>query len=305
MYVLALGTFLMGTTEFVVVGLLPEIADDLQVGVARTGLLITVFAVGMIVGAPLMAMLTLRLPTRLTLMLALGVFAIGHVVVAVGSGFTLLLAARFVTAIATGAFWAVANVAATRAVGPAASARALGLVGAGAMLANVVGVPLGAFAGQLMGWRGPFWALAALAAAAIVLIARAVPHDGPARQTVSVRSEMTTLRSSRLWLVLAACATTTGGVLAAYSYIAPLLTDRTGLAAGLVPMVLVGFGLGALAGLSSEAAWATAAPTRSPSSPPQAPPSCCRRSSCWPVLPPPRSSWSPCSASSASAPTRS
>ncbi|WP_406162800.1 MFS transporter [Streptomyces sp. NBC_01005] len=247
-HVLALGTFLMGTTEFVVAGLLPEIADDLQVGVARTGLLITVFAVGMIVGAPLMAMLTLRLPTRLTLMLALGVFAIGHVVVAVGSGFTLLLAARFVTAIATGAFWAVANVAATRAADPAASARALGLVGAGAMLANVVGVPLGAFAGQLMGWRGPFWALAALAAAAIVLIARAVPHDGPARQTVSVRSEMTTLRSSRLWLVLAACATTTGGVLAAYSYIAPLLTDRTGLAAGLVPMVLVGFGLGALAG---------------------------------------------------------
>lgn len=87
-YVLALGTFLMGTTEFVVAGLLPEIAGDLQVSVAQTGLLITVFAIGMIVGAPLMAMLTLRLPTRLTLMLALGVFAAGHVAVAVGSSFT-------------------------------------------------------------------------------------------------------------------------------------------------------------------------------------------------------------------------
>ncbi|WTQ95722.1 MFS transporter [Streptomyces sp. NBC_00117] len=245
---LALGTFLMGTTEFVVAGLLPEIAGDLQVSVAQTGLLITVFAIGMIVGAPLMAMLTLRLPTRLTLMLALGVFAAGHVAVAVGSSFTLLLAARFVTAIATGAFWAVANVAATRAAGPAASARALGLVGAGAMLANVVGVPLGAFAGQLMGWRGPFWALAALAAAAVPLIARAVPHDGPAQHTGSVRSELTALPSGRLWLVLAACATTTGGVLAAYSYITPLLTDRAGLAASLVPLVLVGFGLGALVG---------------------------------------------------------
>ncbi|MEU6885559.1 MFS transporter [Streptomyces viridosporus] len=247
-YVLALGTFLMGTTEFIVAGLLPEIAGDLQVSVAQTGLLITVFAIGMIVGAPLMAMLTLRLPTRLTLMLALGVFAAGHVAVAVGSSFTLLLAARFLTAIATGAFWAVANVAATRAAGPAASARALGLVGAGAMLANVVGVPLGAFAGQLMGWRGPFWALAALAAAAVPLIARTVPHEGPVQHTGSVRSELTALRSGRLWLVLAACATTTGGVLAAYSYIAPLLTDRTGLAAGLVPLVLVGFGLGALVG---------------------------------------------------------
>jgi predicted MFS family arabinose efflux permease len=247
-HVLALGTFLMGTTEFVVAGLLPEIGGDLQVSVARTGLMITVFAIGMIVGAPLMAMLTLRLPQRLTLMLALGVFTAGHVIVALSSNFTLVLAARFLTAIATGAFWAVANVAAARAAGPAASSRALGLVGAGAMLANVVGVPLGAFAGQLMGWRGPFWALAALSAAAIALIARTVPNDGGDQQAVSIRSELTALRSGRLWLVLAACATTTGGVLAAYSYISPLLTGRSGIASGIVPLVLVGFGLGALAG---------------------------------------------------------
>src|SRR3954464_1104203 len=93
-YVLALGTFLMGTTEFVVAGLLPEIAGDLGVGVARSGLLITVFAVGMIVGAPLMTLLTLRLPRRLTLMLALAVFAAGHVIVALGSSFALLLGAN-------------------------------------------------------------------------------------------------------------------------------------------------------------------------------------------------------------------
>ena len=190
----------------------------------------------------------LRLPKRLTLMLALGVFAAGHVIVALSTNFTLVLAARFLTAIATGAFWAVANVAAARAAGPAASSRALGLVGAGAMLANVVGVPLGAFAGQAMGWRGPFWALAALSAAAIALIARTVPHDSGDQQTVSIRSELTALGSGRLWLVLAACATTTGGVLAAYSYISPLLTDRSGIASGIVPLVLVGFGLGALAG---------------------------------------------------------
>ncbi|MFJ9736947.1 MFS transporter [Streptomyces sp. NPDC101166] len=247
-HVLALGTFLMGTTEFVVAGLLPEIAGDLQVSVARAGLMITVFAVGMIVGAPLTAMLTLRLPARWTLVLALGVFAAGHVVVALGTGFMTLLAARFLTALATGAFWAVANVVATRVAGPAASSRAVGVVGSGAMLANVVGVPLGAFAGQLMGWRGPFWALAVLGAAATALIVRHVPHEGGGRRAVSVRSELTALRSGRLWLALAACATTTGGVLSTYTYIAPLLTDRTGLAAGLVPLVLVGFGAGALAG---------------------------------------------------------
>ncbi|WP_426512855.1 MFS transporter [Dactylosporangium sp. McL0621] len=247
-YALALGTFLMIMTEFVVAGLLPQIANDLRVSVARAGLSITVFAAGMIVGAPLMAMLTLRLPRRLTLILALAVFAAGHVVAALASGFTLLLAARFLTALATGAFWAVANVVAARAAGPAAGSRALGLVGAGGMLATVIGVPLGALAAQVTGWRGPFWALAALAAAAMALIARHVPHDRPADQVVSTRAELAGLRSGRLWLTLAACATTTGGVLAAYSYIAPLLTGRTGLAAGLVPLVLAGFGAGALVG---------------------------------------------------------
>jgi predicted MFS family arabinose efflux permease len=247
-YVMAVGTFLMLTTEFVVAGLLPEIAGDLQVSVAEAGLLITVFAAGMIVGSPTMALLTRRMPRRTTLVLALAVFAAGHVVVALSSSFPVLLGARFVTAWATGAFWSVASVVATRAAGPAAGARALGLVGAGGMLANVLGVPLGAFAGQLAGWRGPFWALAVLALAAVALIARHVPHDERDQQPSSLRSELAALRSGRLWLVLAACATTTGGVLSVYSYVSPLLTDRAGIGAGLVPLVLVGFGVGSLVG---------------------------------------------------------
>ncbi|MET8976423.1 MFS transporter [Streptomyces sp. NPDC004539] len=247
-HALALGTFLMGTTEFVVAGLLPEIAGDLDVSVARAGLLITVFAVGMIVGAPLTAMLTLRLPNRLTLTLALAVFAAGHAVVAAGSGFGVLLAARFVTALATGAFWSVANVVAARAAGPAARSRALGVVGSGAMLANVVGVPLGAFAGQFLGWRGPFWVLAALGTAAVALIVRHVPAAGPGERGVSVRSELGALRSGRVWLTLAACATTNAAVLGTYAYVAPLLTDGAGIDSALVPLVLVGFGAGALAG---------------------------------------------------------
>jgi predicted MFS family arabinose efflux permease len=248
-YVLAVGTFLMLTTEFVVAGLLPEIAGDLHVSLARAGLVITVFAVGMIVGSPTMALLTRRMPRRVTLMLALAVFAAGHVVVALGSSFPVLLAARFGTAWATGAFWAVASVVATRAAGPAAGARALGLVGAGGMLANVVGVPIGAFAGQFAGWRGPFWALALCALVAVGLVARHVPHEGRAdEQAVPLRSELAALGSGPLWLVLAACATTTGGVLSVYSYISPLLTDRTGIGINLVPLVLVGFGVASLMG---------------------------------------------------------
>jgi DHA1 family inner membrane transport protein len=246
-YILAVGTFLMLTTEFVVAGILPDIAADVRVSIARSGLLVTVFAVGMMVGAPLMAMLTLRMPRRLTLMLALGVFALGHVIVAVSSGFGVLLAARFLTALATGAFWAVAAVVATRAAGHGVSSRAVGVVNAGGMLATVLGVPLGALAGQVVGWRGTFWALAVLAVGAVPLIARHVPHNGH-HQSVSIRSELTVLRSGRLWLALAACAATTGGVLAAYSFIAPLLTDRTGISPSIVPLVLAGFGVGSLAG---------------------------------------------------------
>ena len=247
-YVLAVGTFLMLTTEFVVAGILPQIAADFQVSVAQVGLLITVFAIGMVVGAPLMAMLTLGLPRRLTLILALLVFAIGHVIVALGSSFEVLLLARFLTALATGAFWAVAAVVATQAAGPAMGARAMGLVNAGGMLATVIGVPLGAFTGQLIGWRGTFWALAVLALLVIAPIARHVPHEAQHHRGLSVRSELSALRSGRLWLALAACAATTGGVLATYSYISPLLTDQAGIPAGLVPMALTGFGVGSLAG---------------------------------------------------------
>jgi DHA1 family inner membrane transport protein len=116
------------------------------------------------------------------------------------------------------------------------------------MLANVVGVPAGAFAGQLMGWRGPLWALAVPGAAAMLLTARHVPRDADGHRAVSVRSELSALRPGRLWLALAACAITTGGVLSTYTYIPPLLTGRAHVAAALVPLVLAGFGAGALAG---------------------------------------------------------
>jgi DHA1 family inner membrane transport protein len=246
-YVLAAGVFLMGTTEFIVAGILPDIAGDLGISVADAGLMITVFAVGMIVGTPTMAILTLRLPRRLTLSLALVVFAMGHLMVALSPDFTIILGARFLTALATGAFWAVAAVVGAKAAGAAAS-RALGVVLGGGMLANVVGVPLGAFAGQVIGWRGPFWVLAALALVGAVAVYRFVAADPHPGHTPSVRAELASMRDSRVWLVLAGCAIVCGSSLAAYTFISPLLTENTGLAPAAVPLVLMVYGVGAFIG---------------------------------------------------------
>ena len=204
----------------------------------------------MIIGSPAMALLTLRLPRRASLTLALAVFALAHVVVALSSSFAVVLAARVLTAFATGAFWAIASVVAAAAAGPAARTRALGVVGGGLTLANVIGVPLGSSIGQAAGWRAPFWILAAAAATAAILIGRFIPHEGHPTPP-SLRGEFAVLRQARLWLPLAAAALIMGGVLACYSYISPLLTGRAGIPATVVPLVLAGFGIGALIGTNT------------------------------------------------------
>ncbi len=247
-YVLAAGVFLMGTTEFIVAGILPEIADDLGITVANAGLTITVFAIGMIVGTPTMTALTLRLPRRVTLSLSLLVFAVGHAIVALSDSLAVILAARFLTALATGAFWAVAAVVAAKAAGPGFTSKALGIVLGGGMLANVIGVPLGSFAGQAIGWRGPFWALAGVAVVAAVVMFLQVPIEKDRGAAPSLRAELRSLRNGRVWLVFAGAAIVCGSSLAVYSFIAPLLTESSGLPASAVPLALVGYGFGALVG---------------------------------------------------------
>src|SRR3954452_13701264 len=245
--VLALGAFLMCTTEFLIAGLLPQMAEDFGVRPSQIGLLITAFAFGMILGAPVMALATLRLPKRATLVLALATFAAGHIIAALSGSFELLFAARVLTGVVTGAFWSAATVVATRAVDSGTRTHALGVIGSGVALATVLGVPLGSLAGERLGWRGAFWALAACAVVAAAVIGRFTPGEETG-EAVSVRSELRALRSVRLWLVLGSTVLVMGGCMGTFSFISPLLTERSGVPLELVPLVFVCFGLGSMVG---------------------------------------------------------
>jgi DHA1 family inner membrane transport protein len=188
------------------------------------------------------------MPPRATLIGATFVFASGHVIAAVSDSFNAVLVARVVTALATGTFWATGAVVASAAAGPTARARALSVMSAGLSLAVVAGVPLGTFAGLFTGWRGPFWMLAGLALVVGIALVQTDPAAFVRGQTQSVRNEVSQVRAWRMWAVLAAIVLAQGGFLGAYSFVSPLLTDRAGVAHALVPLVLVGFGIGALVG---------------------------------------------------------
>ncbi|KQU56824.1 MFS transporter [Rhodococcus sp. Leaf278] len=254
-----MGTFLMGTSEFVVAGLLPDLSADLAIGISAAGLLVTAFAMGMI-ATPLVAIAVLKISQRTTLVLALGVFAAGHIIVALTDELSVILVTRFVTALATGAFWSIAASVASAAVERESSARAIGLVLSGGILATVVGVPLGSVAGQLVGWRGPFWILAVAAILAAFVIARFVPGGRADTAVVPVRSQLAALATGRFWLVMAACVLISGAVMSTYSFISPLLTDRGGLSADLLPLGLAVFGVGAVTGTLNSGRFADLAP---------------------------------------------
>src|SRR3954451_11441273 len=257
--VLALGAFLMCTTEFLIAGLLPQMADSFAVRPSRIGLLITAFAFGMILGAPVMALATLRLPKRATLVLALATFAAAHIIAALSGSLALLFAARVLTGVVTGAFWSAATVVTTRAVDPGTRTHALGVIGSSVALATVLGVPLGSLAGEHLGWRGAFWALAAFAVLAAAVIGRFTPGEG-AREGASVRSELQALRSVRLWLVLGSTVLVMGGCMGTFSFISPLLTGRSGIPLGLVPLVFVCFGVGSMIGTNGIGGFADRRP---------------------------------------------
>jgi DHA1 family chloramphenicol resistance protein-like MFS transporter len=247
--VLSACVFALGTSEFMIAGLLPEIASDLAVTIPQAGYLISAFAVGMIVGAPTMAVLTLHMPRRTTLVTALAVVAAGQVAGALAQDYTLMFVARIVTAVAMGAFWAVAAVVTVSSVGPRDRARALSVLLAGLTVSNVAGIPLGTLVGQQFGWRASFWSVGALAALGVIGVLVSVRNrpaeDAPPR----LAAEVSAFRRGRLWVAFGTTALYQASVVGLVSYIAPLLTDVTGLDAVWVPVVQLGFGVGSFVGV--------------------------------------------------------
>ncbi|TGB09296.1 MFS transporter, partial [Streptomyces palmae] len=180
LYLLGLAVFAQGTSEFMLSGLMPDIAADLDVSVPTAGALTSAFAVGMIIGAPLMAMLSLRWPRRRALLVFLTVFLLVHVLGAVTTSYAVLLATRVVAALANAGFLAVALATATAMVEPNAKGRATSILLGGTTIACVAGVPGGALLGQVWGWRSAFWAVALVSVPAVLAIWRSVPADGAA-----------------------------------------------------------------------------------------------------------------------------
>lgn len=250
LYLLGLAVFAQGTSEFMLAGLGPDIARDLGVSLPAAGALTSAFALGMVLGAPLTALLSVRWPRRFALLLFLAVFLLVHVVGAVTDSFTVLLVSRVVGALANAGFLAVALVTAVAMVPPDAKGRATSALLAGVTLACVVGVPAGAWIGQLWDWRAAFWAVALLAVPALVAIPFSVPADAPGHGRVGVRQELRALRSARLLLTLLLGALVNGATFCTFTYLAPLSTRIGGVTQAWVPAVLALFGLGSYVGVT-------------------------------------------------------
>ncbi|MBS9538364.1 MFS transporter [Micrococcus luteus] len=255
LYLLALVVFAMGTSEFMLAGLVPDISTYFGVSVGTAGLLTSAFAAGMVIGAPAMAALTRRLPMKATLLGCVVVFALSHVVGALTPDFTILFITRVIAAIVNAGFLAVALGAATKLVAPDAKGRAVAILLAGTTVATVAGVPAGALLGTALGWQSTFWAIALLCVPAAIGIAAGFTNqtDDSSREESSstpLRAELAQLASPRLVLTMLLAALVNAGTFATLTFLAPIVTDTAGLSQWWVSAALVLFGVGSFIGVT-------------------------------------------------------
>ncbi|MFF7181875.1 Cmx/CmrA family chloramphenicol efflux MFS transporter [Streptomyces sp. NPDC008121] len=247
-YILGLSVFALGTSEFMLSGLLPPIAEDMGVSIPRAGLLISAFAIGMVVGAPLLAVATLRLPRKTTLVALITLFGLGQVAGALAPSYGVLFASRVVSALACAGFWAVGAAVAIAMVPVGSRAKAMAVMIGGLSIANVLGVPAGAFLGEHLGWRAAFWAVGAASAIALVGVVTRIPHIPPPATRPRLKGELVIYRDRQVLLSVVVTALAAGGVFCAFSYLAPVITDVAGIDARWVSAILGLFGIGALIG---------------------------------------------------------
>ena len=238
---LALAAFGIGTTEFVIMGLLPEMASDLSVSIPRAGQLVTGYALGVAFGGPVLALLAGRLPRKATLVALMVVFTVGNLGCALAPGYGLLMAARVLTSLCHAAFFGIGAVTAANLVAPEKRAQAMALMFSGLTLANVLGVPAGTFVGQAWGWRATFWGVAAIGVVATVAVAWLLPHQDD-REAGGLRRELRTLAIPQVWLGLLSSVLSSVSMFVLFTYIAPFLRDVTGIAPRHVGGILLLFG---------------------------------------------------------------
>ncbi|MFI1523506.1 MFS transporter [Kitasatospora cineracea] len=244
---LAIGAFGIGTTEFVIMGLLPEVASDFGVSIPTAGLLVTGYAVGVVVGAPLMTVLGTRISRKRMLMLLMVLFTAGNLLSALAPGFGVMLAGRIVASLAHGAFFGIGSVVAAELVAPEKKAGAIATMFTGLTVANIVGVPLGTFVGQQIGWRTTFAAVAALGVVGLLGIARLVP-ELPRPAGAHLRRELAAFKNAQVVLAMGMTVLGFGGVFAAITYIKPMMTEVAGFSEGSVTWLLVLLGVGMFLG---------------------------------------------------------
>ncbi|MGY3232468.1 DHA1 family inner membrane transport protein [Luteibacter sp. HA06] len=244
---LAVAAFAIGTTEFVIMGLLPEVASDLKVSIPSAGMLVSGYALGVAVGAPLLAAFTAKMERKHALLLLMGLFILGNALCAIAPNYDVLMVARVVAAFCHGSFFGIGAVVAAHLVPANQRARAIALMFAGLTLANVLGVPFGTFLGQWAGWRSTFWAVTALGVIAALGVYRFVPTL-PDLKAPDMRRELRVLREPQALIALGMTVLGFGGVFTVFTYIAPILQEQSHVSPHWTGAVLVLFGLGTTIG---------------------------------------------------------
>ncbi|MFI9274984.1 MFS transporter [Kitasatospora sp. NPDC052896] len=245
---LAIGAFGIGTTEFVATGLLPQVAAGFHLSIPTAGFLVTGYALGVVVGAPLLTALGTRIPRKRMLMLLMGLFVLGNALSSAAPSFGLLLAGRVLASLAHGAFFGIGSVVAAELVEPRRRAGAIALMFTGLTVANVVGVPLGTLVGQQYGWRVTFAAVAGIGLVGLAGVAALVPELPRPTGGGSLRRELAAFRDVQVTLAMAMTVLGFGGVFAAITYLMPMMTGPAGFPGSAVGWLLALFGVGMVAG---------------------------------------------------------
>ena len=258
---LAVGAFAIGVTEFIVVGILPAIARDLTISIESAGSLVSLYALALAIGTPLLVIALSRLPRKVALLGLMTVFLAGNLLAALSHTFELLLVGRVITAVAHGTFFAIGATVAANLVRKEQAGRAISVMFAGLTLAMVIGVPLGSFLGNLMGWRLPFFAVAVLAALGLGAMARWLPAGLAAGAGGRAATQLAALGSIPILTMMAVTVFGFGSSFAAFTFITPILTDVTGFSATMASVLLIVFGAATFAGnlaggyLTSHVGW--------------------------------------------------